>query len=74
MDGFEIDLEQTIDDLFGDEPFGIVDEQLFKWFIYSFVGNGRHIGTLDAPNYTLFKEKLVVLLDAVYKWHKDETG
>lgn len=72
MNVSEYDLEHTIDELFGKEPFGLVDEQLFKWFAFSFVGNGRHIGALNTSEYTLFKEKLMKLLDDVYRWHVDE--
>lgn len=74
MNGFESKLEQAINEVFGAEPFNAVDEQLFKWLIYSLIGNGRHIGTLDALNYSLFKEKLVVLIDAVYEWHIEEAA
>jgi hypothetical protein len=72
MNGFQTNLEQTIDELFGDEPFGPIDEQLFKWFVYSFIGKGRDIAKLNTMNFILFKEKLTVLLDAVYEWHVNE--
>ncbi|RKR82857.1 hypothetical protein BDD43_3048 [Mucilaginibacter gracilis] len=72
MKGYESNLEQTIDQVFGAEPYNAVDEQLFKWLIYALIGNGRYVRTLDALNFTLFKEKLSVLLDAVYQWHLDQ--
>lgn len=72
MIGFKSKLEQTIDEVFGTEPFDAIDEQLFKFLIYSLIGNGRHIGTLDMLNYALFKDKLNIVLDAVYQWHRDE--
>lgn len=64
MNGFQTNLEQTIDEIFGDEPFGPVDEQLFKWFVYSLIGKGRDIRKLDALNFVLFKERFNVLIEA----------
>jgi hypothetical protein len=72
MERFESKLERTINEIFGEEPFNAVDEQLFKWLMFSMIGNGRHIRNLDSLNYTLFKEKLNILLDAVYEWQVDE--
>jgi hypothetical protein len=71
MNGFNLSLEQTIDEIFGDEPFNAVDKQLLKWLIFSLIGNGRHLRKLDALNYTLFKEKLNIMLDAIYQ-HPEE--
>lgn len=71
MNGFNLSLEQTIDEIFGKEPFNAVDEQLLKWLIFSLIGNGRHLRTLDALNYSLFKEKLNIILDAIYQHRKE---
>jgi len=68
MNGNEPSLEQTIDEVFGPEPFGPIEEQLLKWLAFLLTGNGQKIGSLDPVNYTLFKEKLDKLLPAVYWW------
>jgi len=69
MSGYEPSLEQTINQVFGAEPFDTVDEQLFKCLIFLLTGNGRKIGSLNAQNFELFKENLDVLLPAAYRWH-----
>ncbi|EHQ25570.1 hypothetical protein [Mucilaginibacter paludis] len=70
--GDETNLEQIIDEVFGPEPFGPVEEQLLKWLAFLLTGNGGKISCLDELNYNLFKEKLDVLLPAVYRWHVEK--
>ncbi len=65
-------LEQVIDEVFGPEPFGPVDEQLLKWLAFLLTGNGQSIGSLDVQSFTMFKKKLDVLLPAVYQWHVEK--
>jgi hypothetical protein len=63
-------LERKIEDLFGEEPFNDVDEELFRWLMFAYFDKGSNIKNLDSPNFERFKDKLAVLIDAVYLWHQ----
>ena len=65
-------LLEKLEKLFGNEPFDPVEEELFKWFLYSYTGKGSSIEDLDKLSFELFKDKLTVLMDAVYQWHQEE--
>jgi hypothetical protein len=63
-------LEKRIEDLFGEEPFNQVDEKLFRWLMFAYFDKGSNIKNLDSLNFEMFKDKLTVLIDAVYQWHQ----
>jgi hypothetical protein len=63
-------LERKIEDLFGEEPFNEVDEELFRWLMFAYFDKGSNIKNLDGLNFKMFKDKLSVLIDAVYQWHQ----
>jgi len=65
-------LLEKLEELFGDEPLDPVKEELFKWFLFAYTGKGNGVKNLDSLNFELFKDKLTVLIDAVYQWHQDE--
>jgi hypothetical protein len=65
-------LLEKLEKLFGDEPLDPVEEELFKWFLYSYTGKGSSIEDLDKLSFELFKDKLTLLMDAVYQWHQEE--
>lgn len=71
MRGLYPNLEDAINELFEEEPFNAVDEQLYQWLLFSLTGKGRNIQNIDALHYAIFKEKLNYLLDAVYNWHTE---
>lgn len=60
-------LLEKLEELFGDEPLQPVEEELFKWFIFSYSGKGNGIKNLDGLNFELFKTRLTLLIDAVYR-------
>ncbi len=63
-------LEKKIESLFGEEPFNEVDEELFRWLMFAYFDKGSNIKNLDDLNFETFKDKLSVLIDAVYQWHQ----
>ena len=64
-------LLEKLEGLFGDEPFGFVDEELFKWFLFMYSGKGSGIKDLDILNFELFNDKLNLLINAVYQYHQE---
>ncbi|QTE41598.1 hypothetical protein J3L19_21970 [Mucilaginibacter rubeus] len=64
-------MERKIEDLFKEEPFDQVDEELFKWLIFSYFQKGNGIKNLNSLDFERFKEKLAVLVDAIYQWHQE---
>ncbi|MBD1364526.1 hypothetical protein IDJ77_11965 [Mucilaginibacter sp. ZT4R22] len=67
-------LKKKIEDLFGEEPLNEVDEELFKWLMFAYLDKGSGMKDLDGLNFELFKEKLTLLVDAIYKLHQERTG
>ena len=65
-------LLEKLEELFGDEPFDPIKEELFKWFLFAYTGNGNDVKKLDSLNFELFKDKLIILVDAVYQQHQDD--
>jgi hypothetical protein len=65
-------LLEKLEDMFGDEPFGPIEEELFQWFLFAYTGNGKGIKDLDAVNFDIFKEQFTILIETVYQWHRDE--
>ncbi|HEY5327204.1 MAG TPA: hypothetical protein VIJ27_09395 [Mucilaginibacter sp.] len=65
-------LLEKLEELFGNEPFDAVEEELFKWFQYAYTGKGSSIKDLDTLNFELFKARLTVLINAVYQWRQEE--
>ncbi len=63
-------LLEKLEELFHDEPFDPVEEELFKWFMFSYAGKGSGIKGLDSLNFELFKGKLDSLIDAIYEWYR----
>lgn len=59
-------LLETLEELFGDEPFSPVEEELFKWFIFAYFGKGKDIKNLDSLDFGHFKDKLTLLLNSIY--------
>lgn len=66
-------LLEKLEGLFGSEPFDHVEEELFKWFIYMYSGKGSGIKDLDTINFELFKDKLNLLINAVYQYHQERS-
>jgi hypothetical protein len=64
-------LLEKLEELFHDEPFDPIEEELFKWLMFVYTGKGNGIKDLDSLNFEAFKGKLNVLIDAVYEWHKE---
>jgi hypothetical protein len=64
-------LLEKLEGLFGDEPFDPVEEELFKWFLYMYSGKGSGIKDLDILNFELFKDKLYLLINAVYQYYQE---
>ena len=64
-------LLEKLEDQFGDEPFGPVEEELYQWFLFAYTGKGSGIKDLDTVNLELFKDRLGVLIDAVYQWQRE---
>ena len=62
---------EKLEDLFGDEPFGLVEEELFQWFFFTYNGLGSGIKKLDTSNLELFKDRLAILIDAVYQLQRE---
>jgi hypothetical protein len=60
---------EKLEDLFGNEPLGSVEEQLFQWFLFAYTGKGNGLKDLDNLNFEIFKERLLVVIDAIYQWH-----
>ena len=38
-------------ELFGEEPFNSVEEDLFIWFIFVYLGKGKNMKNLDSLNF-----------------------
>lgn len=64
-------MERKIEDLFGEEPFNQVDEELFSWLIFAYFQKGNGIKDLDSLDFEQFKDKLSILVDVVYLWHRE---
>jgi len=60
---------EKLEELFHDEPFDPIEEELFKWFMFAYTSKGSGIKDLDSLNFELFKNKLNVLIDAIYQYH-----
>lgn len=73
MGGSQSLLEKKIEDLFGEEPLNEVDEELFKWLMFSYFDKGSGMKDLDDLNFELFKGKLTLLVDAIYQLHQERT-
>ncbi|MES2063126.1 MAG: hypothetical protein V4456_14460 [Bacteroidota bacterium] len=65
-------LLEKLEELFGNEPFDPIEEELFKWFMFAYTGRGSGIKKLDRLNFELFKSKLNSLIDAIYQWQQDK--
>ncbi len=65
-------LLEKLEKLFGEEPLSPLDEELFKWFMFAYLGGGKEIKNLDSLNFELFKDKFTLLIEAIYLWHQDE--
>jgi hypothetical protein len=65
-------LLEKLEELFGNESFNPIEEELFKWFIFAYTGKGSGIKDFDTLNFEVFKDKLNILIDAVYQWHHKE--
>ncbi|MDB4926551.1 hypothetical protein [Mucilaginibacter sp.] len=65
-------LLEKLEELFIDEPLNPAEEELFKWFLFAYTGKGSGIMDLDILKFKLFKDKLAILVDAVYQWHQDQ--
>lgn len=65
-------LLEKLEDMFGDEPFGPIEEELFQWFLFAYTGKGNGIKDLDTINFDLFKERLITLINEIYQWYEDE--
>ncbi|MBT2560107.1 hypothetical protein J7E50_02580 [Pedobacter sp. ISL-68] len=61
------DIERKIEDLFGDEPFKPVEEELFKWLIFAYFDRGKGISDLDLSGFECFKVKLMTMVEDVYQ-------
>jgi hypothetical protein len=59
MNEAQAKIEKEIEDLNGDEPLGAVEEELFKWLLFSYSERGGGIRDLDSVKFELFKEKLI---------------
>jgi hypothetical protein len=64
-------LLEKLEDMFGDEPFGQVEEELFQWFLFAYNARGNNIKDMDNLNLEVFKERLNILIDTIYLWHQD---
>ncbi len=64
-------LLEKLEELFGEEPFDPVEEELFKWFMFAYFGDGKEIKNLDNSNFELFKNRFILLIDAIYFWHQE---
>ena len=62
---------EKLEELFHDDPFDSIEEELFQWFLFAYTGKGSGIIDLDTVNLRLFKDRLIILIDAVYQWHKE---
>lgn len=62
---------EKLEELFHDEPFAPIEEELFKWFMFAYIGKGTGIKTLNNLDFELFKTKLKTLIDAVYLYHQE---
>jgi hypothetical protein len=58
---------ETLEELFGEEPFSPLEEELFKWFLFAHFGKGRDIKNLDNAAFEKFKNKLALLIDVLYQ-------
>lgn len=67
-------LLETLEILFGEEPFNPVEEELFQWFLFAYLGKGRRMNNLDSLNFALFKEKINILIEAIYKKNPEATN
>jgi hypothetical protein len=65
-------LLEKLEELFGDEPFNPAEEELFKWFLFAYTGKGSDIKDLDSLKFVLFKDKFIILVDAIYQWHQEQ--
>jgi hypothetical protein len=64
-------LLEKLEDLFGDEPFGPVEEELYQWFLFAYDGKGKGINDLDTLDLEIFKGRLAILIDGVYQWQRE---
>ncbi len=64
-------LLEKLEELFGEEPFDPVEEELFKWFMFAYLGDGKEMKNMDSLNFKVFRDKLALLIDAVYEWHQN---
>lgn len=64
-------LLEKLEELFGEEPFDQVEEELFKWFMFAYLGDGKEMKNMDSLNFKVFRDKLALLIDAVYEWHQN---
>ena len=71
MVNIQLLLEKKIKELFEEENPGLVEEELFKWLIFAYFGKGSSIKELDSLDFELFKDKLILLVDAIYNWHQE---
>lgn len=63
-------LLETLEELFGEEPFSPVEEELFKWLLFAYFGKGKDMKNLDNNAFEKFKTKLALLNDALYNEYK----
>ncbi|HTK21049.1 MAG TPA: hypothetical protein VL442_16115 [Mucilaginibacter sp.] len=63
-------LLEVLEELFHDDLFDPVEEELFKWFLFAYTGKGNGIKNLDARSLEVFKSKLDILLNAIHNWHQ----
>jgi len=63
-------LLEVLEELFHDDLFDPVEEELFKWFLFAYTGKGNGIKNLDTLSLEVFKNKLDILLNAIHHWHQ----
>ena len=60
-------LLEKLEDMFGDEPLGPIEEELFQWFLFAYTSKGNKIKDLDTSDFKIFKRRLNILIDAIYQ-------
>ena len=65
-------LLEKLEELFGNESFNPIEEELFQWFVFVYSDKGSGIKDLDKLDFEVFKDKLNSLIDAVYLWRHKE--
>lgn len=61
-------IKDIVDHFFINAANQKLEEELWKWFVFSVSGKGLAISDLNAEDFHLFSESLVKMLSSVYRW------